>query len=157
MLGSAIVILDIEDRDTPTMCGWSSAATSAARAADPARPRSVDRADVLIMESTYGDRLHPPPEDAVKKLERIIAEALQRGGAQIIIPAFAVGRTQQIVYSLHQLDDTGDIPQLPVYVDSPLAINATDIFRMHPECYDDENPRVHGRRATCATRSASSS
>ncbi|MBE2182844.1 MAG: MBL fold metallo-hydrolase, partial [Anaerolineae bacterium] len=91
----------------------------------------------LIMESTYGDRLHPPFEDETKALERIVAETFKAGG-KVLIPAFAVGRTQQIVLTLHQLARKGDLPDLPVYVDSPLAIDVTNIYRMHPECFDDE-------------------
>jgi metallo-beta-lactamase family protein len=96
-----------------------------------------DSADILIMESTYGNRLHPPYGDETKALERIVNETYQRGGL-IIVPAFAVGRTQQLVYTLNQLADAGDIPRLPVFVDSPLAIDITAIYRLHPECYDEE-------------------
>src|SRR5690606_26038642 len=70
-------------------------------------------------------------------MERIITETARRGGV-ILIPAFAVGRTQQLVYTLHQLALKGDIPDIPVYVDSPLAIDVTSVYRMHPECYDQE-------------------
>src|SRR5690606_33215763 len=100
-------------------------------------PGTGESADVLIMESTYGNRLHPPYPDANKELERIINETYQRGG-KVIVPAFAVGRTQQLVFTLHQLARAGDIPNLPIYVDSPLAIDATAIFRLHPEAFDDE-------------------
>jgi metallo-beta-lactamase family protein len=97
----------------------------------------VDSADLLIMESTYGDRLHPPYPDAERELERIVVETYRRGG-KVIVPAFAVGRTQQLVYTLHQLANRGDIPRLPIFVDSPLAVNTTDVFRTHPECFDAE-------------------
>ena len=97
----------------------------------------VEGADILIMESTYGNRLHPPYPESEKELERIINETNDRGGV-LLVPAFAVGRTQQIVYALHKLHDQHLIPRLPIYVDSPLASNTTDIFRMHPECYDME-------------------
>jgi metallo-beta-lactamase family protein len=89
------------------------------------------------MESTYGNRLHPPYPESEKELERIVNETYNRGGV-LLIPAFAVGRTQQIVYALHKLHNHKKIPHLPIYVDSPLATNTTDIFRMHPECYDSE-------------------
>ena len=97
----------------------------------------TEGADILIMESTYGNRLHPPYPESEKELERIINETYNRGGV-LLIPAFAVGRTQQIVYALHKLHDQKKIPHLPIYVDSPLATNTTEIFRMHPECYDAE-------------------
>jgi metallo-beta-lactamase family protein len=97
----------------------------------------VDHADYLILESTYGDRLHPPYEDDTHEMERIILETVQRGGS-VIIPAFAVGRTQQLIFTLHQLVVKGSIPNIPVFVDSPLAIDVTSIFRTHPECYDSE-------------------
>jgi metallo-beta-lactamase family protein len=100
-------------------------------------PQLIDSADILIMESTYGGRTHETYKDDEKELERIIIETHRRGG-KIIVPAFAVGRTQQLVYTLHQLVKKGDIPKIPIYVDSPLAVNTTAVFRSHPECYDAE-------------------
>ncbi|MFA6500197.1 MAG: MBL fold metallo-hydrolase RNA specificity domain-containing protein, partial [Desulfurivibrionaceae bacterium] len=94
-------------------------------------------ADILIMESTYGNRQHPPYQESEKELERIVNETYRRGGT-LLIPAFAVGRTQQLVYALHKLFLKRDIPKLPIYVDSPLATRVTDIFRLHPETYDRE-------------------
>lgn len=138
MLGSAFVVLDIEDRDAGNDVRVVFSGDLGRKGLPILRdPATIDRADVLILESTYGDRLHPPLEDDVRAMERIIAETFRRGG-NVIIPAFAVGRTQQVVYSLHQLVLKGDLPDIPVYVDSPLAIDATNIFRIHPECYDDE-------------------
>ncbi|MEP6963687.1 MAG: MBL fold metallo-hydrolase, partial [Acidobacteriota bacterium] len=93
--------------------------------------------DYLIMESTYGDRLHQAITDASEKLADVVNRTARRGG-HIIVPCFAVGRTQQIVMLLHQLMDAKRIPSIPVFVDSPLAINATEVFRKHPECYDEE-------------------
>ena len=100
-------------------------------------PAMPPEADIVIMESTYGDRLHEPYGSARKKLRDIVNATARRRG-KVIIPAFAVGRTQEIVYALNQLDVEGDIPQLPVFVDSPLAVNATDVFRMHPEGWNAE-------------------
>lgn len=100
-------------------------------------PETVDEADVLITEGTYGGRYHKPIEDAREDLAQIIVETYERNGI-VIIPAFAVGRTQEVVYDLQQLVNDKRIPDLPVYVDSPLAINVTEVFRMHPECYDEE-------------------
>lgn len=138
MLGSAIVILDIEDRDSRGTVRVVFSGDLGRKGIPIIRdPETVESADVLIMESTYGNRLHPPYPDANKELERIINETYQRGG-KVIVPAFAVGRTQQLVFTLHQLARAGDIPNLPIYVDSPLAIDATAIFRLHPEAFDDE-------------------
>jgi len=100
-------------------------------------PAAPPEADIVIMESTYGDKLHEPYASARKELRNIINTTARRRG-KVIIPAFAVGRTQEIVYALNQLDATGDIPELPVFVDSPLAVNATDVFRMHPEGWSPE-------------------
>lgn len=103
-------------------------------------PTPMPPADALMIESTYGDREHPPIEDVQHQLETIVNAVAKRGG-RIIIPAFAVGRTQDIVYDLHQLMHAERIPEIPIYVDSPLALNATEAYRMHPECYDAETRR----------------
>jgi metallo-beta-lactamase family protein len=100
-------------------------------------PVRLDGADVLVMESTYGGRSHGPMLPTDEQLGRIVSATAQRGG-KIIIPAFAVGRTQEIVYAFHQLCEAGRIPALPIYVDSPLALNVTEVFRMHPECFNME-------------------
>jgi metallo-beta-lactamase family protein len=100
-------------------------------------PATIDSCDALILESTYGNRFHESVEDTQQALKRVVLETVGRGG-KVIIPAFAVGRTQELVYDLHQLIFAGEIPELPVFVDSPLAIDATSVFRLHPECYDDE-------------------
>jgi metallo-beta-lactamase family protein len=100
-------------------------------------PQPPDPADYLIMESTYGDRLHKPLADAAQKLADVVNRTANRGG-RIIVPCFAVGRTQQLVLMLHELMDAGRVPSIPIFVDSPLAVNATEVFRKHPECYDEE-------------------
>ncbi len=100
----------------------------------PARHRHLD---LLIMESTYGDRTHEPVGDMRATLRQVVAETYQRGGC-VVIPAFAYGRTQELLYVLHELFDQGDLPRLPVYVDSPLATNITRVFGEHPEVYDRE-------------------
>jgi metallo-beta-lactamase family protein len=100
-------------------------------------PETLPPVDYLILESTYGGRLHEP-EDAVKdRLAEVITRTSERGG-KLIVPAFAVGRTQQIVLLVHELTLGKRIPRIPIYVDSPLAVNATEIYRKHPECYDRE-------------------
>jgi len=100
-------------------------------------PERLADADYLILESTYGGRLHKPDELVREKLGGVIRRTAGRGG-KIIVPAFAVGRTQQLVYLLHELTLAKQIPDLPVYVDSPLAVNVTDIYRSHAECFDKE-------------------
>jgi len=89
------------------------------------------------MECTYGDKPHRDPQMAYDELREVVGRTLGRGG-KVIIPAFAVGRTQELVYDLNRMMDGGEIPRAPVFVDSPLAVNASDIFRAHPECFDQE-------------------
>lgn len=101
---------------------------------DPVFPEDVD---YLIMECTYGNRLHDPPDVAYESLLRIVRDTISRGG-NIVIPSFAVGRTQTLVYMLHQMMDSGDLSPIKIFVDSPLAINVTEIFENHPECFDQE-------------------
>lgn len=93
--------------------------------------------DLLIMESTYGDRLHEPVKDMKPMLKKVLVDTFARGGT-VMIPAFAYGRTQEIIYYLHELYLAGEVPRVPVYVDSPLATNITHVFGEHPETYDDE-------------------
>lgn len=101
-------------------------------------PYMVDQAEVLITESTYGNRLHEHIAEAEDKLAQIVNKTVKKGG-KLIIPAFALGRTQEMVYGLHELFNDGKIPpNIPVYVDSPLAVNVTDVFKKHTECYDLE-------------------
>lgn len=95
----------------------------------------MEEADWLLVESTYGDRIHPEiPEE---ELAKVINEVVQEKGC-LIIPAFAVGRTQELIYFIRKLEDQGKIPSLPVYIDSPMAINAADIYCAHPEEHDIE-------------------
>lgn len=105
---------------------------------DPVFPT---HADVLIMESTYGDKPHRDPEAAYQEMKREIHKAMEARG-KVIIPAFAVGRTQELVYNLNRMRAENALFNIPVFVDSPLAVNATDIFKRHPECYDEETARV---------------
>lgn len=139
ILGSAMVCLDVEENglrrrvlftgdlgrpDTPLL-------------RDPAIPQDVD---ILITESTYGNRLHGPMGENLTQLSDVINQTFKRGG-KVIIPAFSVGRTQNIIYSIHQLLENKQIPERPVFVDSPLSVNATEIFLLHSECYDEETAR----------------
>ena len=100
-------------------------------------PQPIPDVDYLIIESTYGHRLHDPVEKAMDNLANAVNRTVDRKG-KIIIPAFAVERTQELIYYLHLLNDQKRIPKIPIYVDSPMATNATSIFRVHQECYDDE-------------------
>lgn len=93
--------------------------------------------DFLIMESTYGDRLHGPVKDIKAELKQVLVNTVEQGGT-LIIPAFAYGRTQELIYVLHELYNEGDVPRVPIYVDSPLATKITKIFGEHPEVYDKE-------------------
>ena len=157
MLGSAHVILDIVEQES----GRSQRLVFSGDIGRPDIPIIRDPvpissgADILIMESTYGNRLHPPYPESEKELARIVNETVSRGGS-LLIPAFAVGRTQQLVYALHKLYNDRSIPDMPIFVDSPLATRATDVFRLHPEVYDadtreflladdDKNPFGFGR------------
>jgi metallo-beta-lactamase family protein len=100
-------------------------------------PEPVPAADVLLCESTYGDRVHAPSAEAEEDLARIIRDGASRGGA-LVVPAFAVGRTQELLWLIQELEDAKRIPLLPVYVDSPMAIEVTDLYGRHPEDHDPE-------------------
>ena len=94
-------------------------------------------ADVLLSECTYGDREHPPQAELPDELRKVLYQTIARGG-KVLIPAFALGRTQVVMYTLRELQRIDKLPEVPVYVDSPLASGATEIFARHPECYDEE-------------------
>lgn len=98
-------------------------------------PQAIEEAEVLLVESTYGDRNHKSQEETLREF-RLILETAFREREKMIIPAFAVGRTQEVLYILHDLNRKGQLPPMPVFVDSPLATAATEIFRKHPECFD---------------------
>jgi metallo-beta-lactamase family protein len=100
-------------------------------------PQPVENVDYLQVESTYGGREHSPKINAKEQVGKLINETYARKGV-VIIPAFSVGRTQQIVYTLHELSCEQKIPSLPIYVDSPLSVNATEVFRLHPECFNEK-------------------
>ncbi len=105
-------------------------------------PESPPPCDVLIIESTYGDRLHDEDNEATRrKAEELVAHAREHQ-SKIIVPAFAVGRTQDLVMRIKELVKEGRVEPLPIYIDSPLATKATEIFRKHPECFDEETYRT---------------
>jgi metallo-beta-lactamase family protein len=134
ILGSASVILDIEEagRSRRLVFSGDIGRGGLPIIRDPEPPQG---ADIVIMESTYGDQDHAPYESARQALAQIVTETAARGG-RILIPAFAVGRVQEIVYDLHSLALAGEIPAIPIYIDSPLAIEATGVFETHPEVLD---------------------
>ena len=137
MLGSASVVLDVAD-------GGAGAGRRVVFSGDigrwglpiirdPKPPRGP--ADALIVESTYANRVHESVVEAQGKLAGYVNKVAKRGG-KIFIPAFAIERAQELIYELHSLVKDGVIPKIPIYVDSPLAVNATDVFRLHPEAFD---------------------
>jgi metallo-beta-lactamase family protein len=137
LLGSAIVALDIteESGEPPQRIVFSG---DLGRPDRPILndPVFLERADALILESTYGNREHPDNVEMDDELRQVILDTYKRGG-KLIVPAFAVGRTQEIVYRMNRMVAKGQLPsKLEVYVDSPLAIDATSVYRMHPEAYD---------------------
>ena len=136
ILGSALTVLDLQEGEhSRRLCYTGDLGCGCQPILRD--PEIVHDIDALIIESTYGNRLHESPEAATSKLERIVNETFERGG-KLIVPAFAVGRTQTLVYELHQMMLRHSVPSIPIYVDSPLAINVTEIFRLHPECYDTD-------------------
>lgn len=144
VLGSAIVILDIEDAGSRTRIAFTG---DLGRRGLPILrdPEVASGAHCLITESTYGDREHPPMGDAIGTLASTIQRTIGRGG-KVIIPSFALERAQEIVHALHRLLAANQIPAVPVYVDSPLAIKVTDVFRLHPECLRRElHAQVQGQ------------
>jgi metallo-beta-lactamase family protein len=136
LLGSAMVHLriDADGREhTLTFTG------DVGRRGEPILrdPSPVPPAGLVISESTYGGRLHPPTADLPDALAAVVRRTADRGG-KLLVPAFSLGRTQTVVYFLHQLIRQGRLPELPIFVDSPLAAEATAVFRLHPECFDEE-------------------
>jgi metallo-beta-lactamase family protein len=140
ILGSAAVALEIDERSPHhqrKLRLWFSGdigRRGLPLIRDPELPRN---AEVMIMECTYGDKPHEAPELAYQELRQVVGRTLERGG-KVVIPAFAVGRTQDLVYNLHQMIDAQEVPRVPVFVDSPLAVNASNIYKAHPECFDEE-------------------
>jgi len=136
ILGSAITVLEAQENGQTVRLGFSGdlGVKNKLILRDPAPAPALD---YLIIEGTYGDRIHPSPRASEAELARIIEETMRRGG-KTIIPAFALDRTQEVVYSIHRSITSGALPSLPVFADSPLAMDATEIYRMHPEDFDAE-------------------
>ncbi len=138
ILGSAQILLEIDDEEDGKKKRFLFSGDVGRGGNDILNdPVPVKDIDFLLMESTYGGREHELGTGADDRIAEILSTAIKRGG-KIIIPCFAVERTQQILYVLHQLFEDGRIPEVPVFVDSPLAVNATEIFRLHPECFNKE-------------------
>ena len=143
ILGSAAVDLELEEKGRKVHLWFSGdiGRPDIPLLRDPVFPEETD---ILVMECTYGDKPHRDPEEAYQEMRTVIHRTLSRGG-KVIIPAFAVGRTQELVYNLNRMTDEGSLPDVPVFVDSPLAVNATDIFKRHKECFDDETNAMIAR------------
>jgi metallo-beta-lactamase family protein len=135
ILGSSMILLTATDGAQATRLVFSGdvGRYNAPILPDPA---PLDEADYILVESTYGDRVHDPAPVG-EQLRRVILSAVERGGT-IIVPAFAIGRTQEIMYHLVLLEDAGQIPQIPVYIDSPMAVSATALYCAHPEDLDED-------------------
>jgi metallo-beta-lactamase family protein len=143
LLGSAMIALEVEEHGR---VGRLTFTGDVGRRATPILrdPAPVPPCDFLISESTYGGRKHPPAELMAEDLGSAICRTVERGG-KVLIPAFSLGRTQTVVYFLHQLTSEGKLPDVPIYVDSPLATAATEVFRLHPECFDEQTLELFER------------
>jgi metallo-beta-lactamase family protein len=136
ILGSAIVVIDVDEKRGQARLVFSG---DIGRNGLPilGDPQVAEHVDYVIMESTYGNRSHESTGEAKETLRQAAQEVYDRRG-KLIIPAFAVGRTQELVYGLNRLWEEGKLPPIQAFVDSPLAVNVTEVFRLHPECYDEE-------------------
>jgi metallo-beta-lactamase family protein len=137
ILGSAEIVLDVDAGGRPRRLVFSGdlGRTGLPIIRDPEYPKPP--IDYVVMESTYGDRVHANVQEMRGELLRVIRETVARGG-KVIVPAFAVGRTQELLYSLAMLRQQGLLPHVPIFIDSPLALNVTEVFKLHPECFDAE-------------------
>ncbi len=136
ILGSAQVVLDVRENGRSFRYLFSG---DVGRGNDDILrdPDVVEGVDFLQIESTYGAREHSVKTNAEEEVCRLVCGILEASG-KVIIPAFSVGRTQQVVYTLHQFTNAGRLPRVPIFVDSPLSVNATEVYRLHPECFNDE-------------------
>jgi metallo-beta-lactamase family protein len=137
MLGSGVANLTITENGHTTRLSYTGdIGRPTSRILAP--PKPFPQADILITESTYGDRLHKDFISADEELLKTVIHTCVEKGGKLIIPSFSVGRTQEIVYSLNNFFNQGKLPRVEIFVDSPLAVNATSIFRMHPECFNKD-------------------
>ena len=139
ILGAAAIVLDITENGSTKRLWFSGdiGRLDLPIVRDPVLP---ENADYLMMECTYGDKVHRDPELAFEEFCQVVQNTVKRKG-KIIIPAFAVGRTQEIVFFLNRMFENNLIPRIPVFVDSPLAVGVTDVFRMYPQYFDEETHR----------------
>ena len=144
VLGSAIVVLDCEE-DGKTKRLVFTGDLGRKKMPILRDPELIEKADILVTESTYGDRLHKPVSAMEDELAGILERTYKRGG-KVVIPSFALERAQVVVYALNNLKKIGRMPRMPVYVDSPLTVKITDIFRLHPECFDSETRQLINSR-----------
>jgi metallo-beta-lactamase family protein len=141
MLGGAVINLELKEDDHIVKIAYTGdIGRPSARILGP--PVPFPQADIIVAESTYGDRLHQPIQEAEKDLLDVVNYTCVEKKGKLIIPSFSVGRTQEIVYSLNNLYNEGLLPKIDVYIDSPLAFNATEVFRMHPECFNKDILKV---------------
>lgn len=140
VLGSAMVALDVDvvGEQRRLLFSGDLGRRNMPILRDPEVPPG---ASCLIMESTYGDRNHDPIEEMEDQLHEVITRTVARGG-KVVVPSFALERAQEVIYSLKQLNDQGRLPDVPVYVDSPLTVKLTDVFRIHPDCFDEETRQI---------------
>ncbi|MBE3037773.1 MAG: MBL fold metallo-hydrolase [Chloroflexi bacterium] len=136
ILGSAAIVLDITENGRKFRL-WFSGDIGREKLPLLCNPVLPQDTDYLMMECTYGDKPHRDPELAFNEFRQVVLRTFQRGG-KVIVPSFAVGRTQELVYFLNQMESSGDLPYIPVYVDSPLAVEASKIFDEFPQYFDDE-------------------
>ena len=137
MLGSGVANIEIKENGKITRIAYTGdIGRPVNRILRP--PEDFPQTDILITESTYGDRLHEDKVNSEKQLLQVVNETCVDKGGKLIVPSFSVGRTQEIVYSLNNFYNDRMLPKVDIYVDSPLAINATNVFRMHPECFNKD-------------------
>jgi len=142
ILGSAMALIEVEEgkRTRRVVFGGDMGRRNLPILRDPQMPPDPH---VFVCESTYGDRLHDEIQKARQELGEVVRQTSERGG-KVVIPAFAIGRTQELIFFLHLLSEEGALPAIPIFVDSPMAVTATGIFRAHPECYDEETRKAFG-------------
>jgi len=142
ILGSAIIRLRVRDTDGGPERVFVFSGDLGRPAAPILRdPTILTEADYVVVESTYGGREHEPSEEATRTLAEAVRE-VDRAGGVLLVPSFAIGRTQELVFELDRLIEGGEIPTLPLYLDSPMASKASDIYRRHPEMYDEETAKL---------------
>ena len=136
VLGSAVTLIEVHENGKTTTLGFSG---DLGRKNMPILkdPEPIGDVDIWMSESTYGGRVHEPISGMEQRLLEVIRRTIDRGG-KVIVPAFSVGKTQELLYVLFTLNDSGRLPAIPIFVDSPLSVNATEVFRTHPECFDKE-------------------